>query len=108
MLLSRKDYADTGEMLRITRALVAIAFGVVFISTTGAGCGQKSRDCPTGTAVFPIVGAVVKKSTPALNCYMLHIKRDDSSITETVRVSRYRYLHVEALGRVTYSAEPTD
>lgn len=95
------------RIIRPTRALTALALGAVLITTTGAGCGQKSRDCPAGTATFPIVGAVVKKSTPAPNCYLLHVRRDDSSIAETVRVNRYRYLHVEALGRVTYSAEPT-
>lgn len=95
------------SITRPLRALITLVTSTVLV-TAGVSCGVKDETCPVGTASFPITGAVVKKSTPVSKCYLLHVRRDDSTVTETVRVSRYRYLHVEVLGRVTYSAEPTN
>lgn len=92
---------------RLTRAFTALAL-VVGITLSGTACAIDQGECPAGTATFPILGTVVKKSVPRINCYILYIRLDNSAVEQTVRVSRYRYLHVESRGHVMYSSQPTD
>lgn len=110
MLLSHKSALTWGVSLSITRPLrtfIALMMSAVLV-TTSVGCGAQGKSCPVGTAMFPITGEVVKKSAPKPNCYLLHITRDDTTITETVRVNRYRYLHAELRVHVSYATEPTN
>lgn len=95
-------------MLRVTRlrrVLVALVVVGVIIASTVA-CGGVKNHCKPGTATFPISGTVVKKESPEKDCYVLHVRRDNSVSVETVHVSRYRYLHTEARSSVSYSSQP--
>lgn len=92
---------------RLRRACVTLVVaGLVFVSS--GACATGKNHCKPATATFPISGIVVKKEMPEKNCYVLHVRRDGTTSTETVHVSRYRYLHVESRSTVTYPAQPTD
>lgn len=87
----------------VTTLMTVVSAAALIVSCDGLGA-----KCPTQTVKFPITGVIVKKETPARDCYMLHVKRDDNANVETVRVSHYRYTHIELRHSVGYNTQPTD
>lgn len=93
-----------GRARRTTTALVLVGA----LIATFVACARSRVECPRGTATFPISGAIVRKENPARDCYLLYVRRDNRPVSEIVRVSRYRYTHVNLDAQVAYTAQPTD
>lgn len=95
------------QFARVRRISTALTL-VCALTASIVACTRKYDECPRGTATFPIAGVVVRKENPSRDCYLLYVRRDNRPVSEVVRVSRYRYTHVNLDAQVAYTAQPTD
>ena len=110
MLLSHKTRTNLGESLQFARVrrLSTVFTLVCALALSIVSCARGRIECPRGTATFPIAGVVVRKENPTRGCYLLYVRRDNRPVSEVVRVSRFRYTHVNLDAQVAYTAQPTD